>query len=205
MRARRSRRGNRACTRAASANGERRCSSPPTVPPTASRWRRPRTTATRSRRACGFADVEAIRSCTQQACLDDCWQKVTIELWPPAVCGRTAGGRRGNAQRAGGGGGCSAAGSTDASPGAGFVAAIGALAVVGARLRSKRRRRRTARGRAVAVALLALIAAPGAARGVRQDEDPRRHPRGAARRAASPSRFTSTRSRASPRRTCVPR
>ena len=99
--------------------------------------------------------------------------------------------------RGGGGGGCSAAGSADASPGAGFVAAIGALAVIGARLRSKRRRWRTTRGRAVAVALLALIAAPGAAQRLRQDEDPRRRPRGARRRAASPSRFTSTVSRAS--------
>ena len=118
-----------------------------------------------------LADVEAIRSCTQQACLDDCWQKVTIELWPPAVCGERPVADAGM-PRGGGGGGCSAAGSTDASPGAGLVAAIGALAAIGARLRSKRRRWRTTRGRAVAVALLALIAAPGTARGYVRTKTP---------------------------------
>jgi len=120
-----------------------------------------------------LADIEAIRSCTQQACLDDCWQKVTIELWPPAVCGERPVTEPGM-PRGGGGGGCAAAGSIDPSPGAGFVAAIGALAVVRARLRSKRRRWGTTRGRAgaLAVALLALIAAPGAARGYVRTKTP---------------------------------
>jgi len=115
-----------------------------------------------------FGQVEAIRSCSQQACADDCWQKAIIELWPTAVCGprpTAEPGADGGTRPGGGGGGCSAAGGVGAAPGAAAAACIGALALAGARRRARRRTTRAARGlRAVAAALPVLLVA-GAAHG----------------------------------------
>jgi MYXO-CTERM domain-containing protein len=101
-----------------------------------------------------FGQVEAIRSCTQQACLDDCWQKVTIELWQPPVCGQAPvepGPDGGIRTGGGGGGGCSAAGAGDAS-------STGWLAICAVALLLARRRRRWL---AAATALAVIV--PGAA------------------------------------------
>jgi hypothetical protein len=102
-----------------------------------------------------FGQVEAIRSCTQQACADDCWQKVTIELWQPPVCGQppVEPGADGGTHSGGGGGGCSAAGSATSSNG-GWLA-ICALVL----LLARRRLRRVAGATAFAAAIIAPAAA----------------------------------------------
>jgi len=101
-----------------------------------------------------FGQVEAIRSCTQQACVDDCWQKVTIELWQPPVCGQAVvepGADGGTRPGGGGGGGCSAA--ADGSNG-GWLA-IGAVVL----LLARRRLRRAAGAAVFAAAIIAPAAA----------------------------------------------
>ncbi len=116
-----------------------------------------------------FGQIEAIRGCAQQACVNDCWQKVTIALWPPAVCGEAPAAEPGVDGGAhpggGGGGGCAAAGPAKPSPAA-IAACAGALLLAGARRRRMRGRARAARARrALAVALPLLFGAPGAAHG----------------------------------------
>jgi hypothetical protein len=115
-----------------------------------------------------FANVEAIRSCTQKACADDCWQKVTIELWPPAVCGQAPvvePGMDGGTHGGGGGGGCALAGAAAPSGSGGRLAAWTAalLALAATRLRSRRRTRSTAR--ALAIVGATWLGAPAAAHG----------------------------------------
>ncbi len=124
-----------------------------------------------------LANIEAIRGCVQQACVDDCWQKVTIALWPTAVCGErptAEPGADGGVRGGGGGGGCVAAGSGDAAP-AGILTALLAIVLAGARRASGRHRRTPGRGwRAFAalVACLASIVAPGAAHAFVQKKTP---------------------------------
>src|SRR5262245_662866 len=102
-----------------------------------------------------FGEVEAIRSCAQQACVDDCWQKVTIELWQPPVCGQAVvePGADGGTHPGGGGGGCSAAGSAG-GPREGWFA-IGTLIL----LLARRRLRRVVGATAFAAAIIAPAAA----------------------------------------------
>ena len=124
-----------------------------------------------------LANIEAIRGCVQQACVDDCWQKVTIALWPTAVCGERPSaepGADGGVRGGGGGGGCVAAGSGDAAP-AGILTALLAIVLAGARRPPGRHRRTPGRGRrafAAVAACLACIVAPGAAHAFVQKKTP---------------------------------
>jgi hypothetical protein len=54
-----------------------------------------------------FGEIQGIRACVQQECLDDCGQQMAIGLFPPAVC--RAGIATGSGA-SGGGAGCSATG-----------------------------------------------------------------------------------------------
>src|SRR6185436_8416972 len=124
-----------------------------------------------------LANIEAIRGCVQQACVDDCWQKVTIALWPTAVCGERPSaepGADGGVRGGGGGGGCVSAGSGDAAP-AGILTALLAIVLAGARRTPGRHRGTPGRGRrafAAVAACLACIVAPGAAHAFVQKKTP---------------------------------